>query len=152
MARTHIIKAEVERVLHGVAVTGHSMIVCLFTGSGAPSYLEPMARDPIPPTGVPFDAGFPRLYQSALQQNEAIHDGAILLGRTVAGEGYQVAGWSMRMYPPSADVAARVNRGSAFNSCLAMSVLPGVDALYLRSERELMRFDDGRAEVVHIVG
>ena len=98
---------------------------------------------PQPITGFAFDAGFPKAYQAAIAGNPALHDGAILIGREAINKPYQVSGWSARLFPPTASVEAEPNRGSAYNSCLAMSKVDSIDSIYLLSGGCLTRFRDG---------
>lgn len=104
-----------------------------------------MLRVPTPATGMPLDAMFARALLDAMQLNPAVHDGAVMLGRDRAGGVYKVAGWSYRLYPDAIE-RALPNRGSAFNSCLAMSARPDVDRLYLVGGDDLLRFVAGQIE------
>ena len=117
-----------------------STIVCLFTGGNLPSKCAPMPRMPMPPIGMRLDINFPAVLAEAVAQNPAIHDGAIMAGRRDQNDPYRILGWSFRLFPDEAPHEAAPNRGSAFNSCLAMSVVPSVDRIYLMSERRLFRF------------
>jgi hypothetical protein len=102
-----------------------------------------MLRHPAPPLDRPFDATFPGLLAEAVEVNPAIHDGAILVGRSAAEQVYRIAGWSFRLFPePVLDMLP--NRGSAFNSAHAMSCVSSVDAVYWLSGIELFRFTDGQ--------
>ena len=49
----------------------------------------------------------------------------------------------MRLFPPQRAFLSQPNRGSAFNSCLEMSCVAGVDCMYLVSEGRLIRFENG---------
>lgn len=55
-----------------------------------------------------------------------------------------IAGWSHRLHPPAVNTTVP-NKGSAFNSCAAMSCVPGVDALYLISRDGIFAFCRGAA-------
>lgn len=68
-----------------------------------------------------------------------------MLGRLSPDAGFKITGWSYRLFPPDASVITEPNRGSAFNSCINMSVVPTVDCLYLASARGLWKFSAGRA-------
>lgn len=120
----------------------NTLLLCLYASEIAASYAEPMLRSPEPPTGFVIDERFAMHYVAALKTNPAIHDGAIM-GRRIA-ERYVVSGWSHRLFPPPITTAQVENRGSAFNSCLAMSALNGLDGLLLFSGGELLAFRDGR--------
>lgn len=119
-----------------------SVIACFFTGTDFPDACTAMPRDPEPPIGQRFGEDFASVYASAIGQNAAIHDGAVMLGRSNTGADYIVRGWSYRLFPPFEEQPI-VNRGSAFNSCLAMSFVNGVDGLFLVSNQESYRFVAG---------
>lgn len=125
-----------------------SMMLCLFTGASFPECCAAMPRDPLPATGFPFGKDFLQVYALAIAQNAAIHDGAIMFGRRGESELYRLEGWSYRLFPPDAVKTTEMNRGSAFNSCLAMSKVAKVDATYLVSGGRLLRFINGG--VTHI--
>jgi hypothetical protein len=120
-----------------------TVILCLFTGSELPAGCEAMTRQPTPHTGSRFDQGFPGDLERALAENPAVEDGAIMVGRISSTEKYRIVGWSFRLFPPSALVKGPVNRGSAFNSCLAMSNVPTVDRVYLISGNGSFSFRHG---------
>jgi hypothetical protein len=130
--------------------TAHATyIICLFTGD-LPAACEAMPRLPSPQTGIPFDDSFPEVLAQAVNLNPAVHDGAIMVGRTDSGCAYQVAGWSFRLFAGHARAATNAsNRGSAFNSCLAMSIVEGVDCIYLASGKHLEKFEHGLGAVVN---
>lgn len=99
-----------------------------------------MPRQPAPPLGMIFDESFPAILAEARGVNPAVHDGAVMVGRPGSAAGrYTIAGWSYRLFPGECDVRAEDNRGSAFNSCVAMSTTEGVDALYLISGAGIVR-------------
>lgn len=80
---------------------------------------------------MPLDMSFVDHYKAALTLNPAVHDGAVMVGRRTKVAPYFVTGWSYRLFPPSAQLDDVPNRGSAFNSCIAMSLVSEVDRLYL---------------------
>jgi hypothetical protein len=92
-----------------------------------------------------FDGGFPEVFRRAIERNPAIHDGAVMVGRERIGESYKIAGWSFRLFPDRELAGAPANRGSAFNSALAMSCTPTVDATYWISGKFIYRFCGGQA-------
>jgi hypothetical protein len=92
---------------------------------------------------MPFDITFPDVFAKAIRQNAAIHDGAIMVGRLSASEPYQIVGWSFRLFPNTEAVEPPPNRGSAFNSALAMSRVPTIDAAYWLSGKSIYRFHKG---------
>ena len=125
-----------------------SFMACLYTGMGTPPFCSAMQRRPPPPVGMPLDLSLRNHITAAMHLNPSIHDGALMLGRTDSTNPYVVSGWSYRLFPPEHERLGIPNKGSAYNSCLAMSVLPGVDLMYLLSSGDLLRFIDGEAEVV----
>lgn len=118
-------------------------IICFFTASGMPLAASPMRRKPMPPTGYSFDKGFAASVENALRLNRSVHDGAILIGRDHTDKSYEIRGWSFRLHPSHNSPQDFPNRGSAFNSCLSMSLVPGIDRLYLLSNRAISRFTGG---------
>lgn len=128
-----------------------TIIVCLFTGT-SPCSCTPMPRLPRPEIGMPFDDGFPALLANAVKVNPSVHDGAIMVGRIDASSAYKVTGWSFRLFAGDTCTApSAVNRGSAFNSCLSMSTVNGVDRIYLASQKRLERFEKGTWSTIPLV-
>jgi len=122
-------------------------IICLFTGR-LPPFCEAMSRLPSPEIGMPLDGSFHALFAEATKLNPAIHDGAIMVGRTSPSDAYLIAGWSFRLFAGHAPTTPPVtNRGSAFNSCLSMSQVEGVDRIYLATRGRLEKFVAGRSIV-----
>ena len=81
--------------------------------------------------------------KKGIELNPAVHDGAVMISRQSPDDCYSLVGWSYRLFPDVKAVVNVANRGSAFNSCLALSVEDAVDRLYLLSERKLFRFEKG---------
>jgi hypothetical protein len=125
-----------------------TLIACLYRGPGEPPYCEGMARSPVPETGFAVGPTIVDEVLSALRINPAVHDGAMMLRLDPARGRYRLEGWSYRLFPPAGQIAGAVNRGSAFNSCLAMSLVERVDCLYLVSKNSLTRFEDGNHHVI----
>lgn len=123
---------------HGAPVIG-----CLYTGASLPRYCVRMPRRPEPAIGIALDAHFSSILEKAVALNPAIHDGAILIGRPRASDPYRIFGWSYRLIPPPGPVEAEPNRGSAFNSCLAMSSVETIDRIYLVSADGVFIFKCG---------
>jgi hypothetical protein len=94
-----------------------------------------------------FDSTFYDHLDAALTLNGSVHDGAVMAGRDHANCGYRITGWSYRLFPPPYS-RVEVNRGSAFNSCLAMSVVRRVDRLYLVSQNKTYQFLEGSVREV----
>lgn len=120
-----------------------SLLLCLYTGPQQPDYCSAMPRDPPYSIGIVFGARFLDDYAAAIATNPAIHDGAVLIGRSEPTSLYRVQGWSMRLYPPPLGCVGEPNRGSAFNSCLEMSRVPRIDRMYLVSAGRLYCFITG---------
>lgn len=123
------------------------LIVCLQMSDVSPSFAAPMKRDPLPPIGQTLAAEFADGWKQAVALNPAVHDGAVMTAPSAAGD-FVVVGWSYRLFAPQAEVAEHKNRGSAFNSCLTMSVRNDVAGLYLVTRGECWRFSDGFAELI----
>ncbi|MBC8726816.1 hypothetical protein [Paraburkholderia sp. UCT2] len=137
---------EIDRILLRLqdrADRQSAVIVCLCTGATLPDGCSPMPRDPNPATGMPLADNFLTMVEAAIHLNAAVHDGAIIVSRSTTADDYRIAGWSYRLHPLGVHVPAVANRGSAFNSCLAMSCAPGVDRVYLASKTELFSFRQG---------
>ncbi|MGD9967533.1 MAG: hypothetical protein AB7Q23_10395 [Hyphomonadaceae bacterium] len=124
-------------------VGGTRAILCLYTGL-MPEFCEPMLRDPLPVLGWPFDA-LEQETATARDINPTIEDGVLMFGRKDVATAYRSTGWSYRLFPPPAVAATVANKGSAFNSCLLMSQVERVDALYQIGERRAWRFRLGLA-------
>ncbi len=122
-----------------------TLIACLYSGASKPRASVPMPRDPVPGSGARIDQLGQALDQ-ALAINQAIHDGAIMVGRLDAASPFKITGWSYRLFPSGRAEARAVNRGSAFHSCLAMSHEPDVEVMYLVSAGRAYRF--WRGEIV----
>lgn len=123
------------------------VILCFFTGE-QPSDASAMPRDPTPPVGSPFATNFAQTFAEALAVNPAVHDGAVMIGRDSPDQPYKVVGWSYRLHPPQAGKTVP-NRGSAFNSCTAMSTVDRVDALVLIGQDESFVFKRGILNRLH---
>jgi hypothetical protein len=135
---------EVDRIILRVDEqqdAASTIIVCLYTGPGLPPHCAPMPRVPEPLAGMLFDDRFPAVVAAALASNPAVHDGAVMIGRRSSAFAYRVVGWSYRLYPPRGPGEAEANRGSAFNSCLAMSSLEMIDRVYLISKGGVFGFE-----------
>jgi hypothetical protein len=136
----------IEEIMKAVARSHRddtTVIVCLFTGA-TPASCAAMPRSPTPEVGTAVDEGFPAVLANAFEVNPSTHDGAVMVGRTDGRVDYVVTGWSFRLFAEGARTATiEVNRGSAFNSCLAMSTVAGVDCIYLASRNGLEKFQSG---------
>lgn len=119
------------------------IIVCLYTGVDIPSSCAPMLRSPAPPIDQMLSSDLAFHIADARRMNEAVHDGAVMIGRKRVSDHYQIKGWSYRLFPPSTLRQTHPNRGSAFNSCLEMSTVPYVDRLYLIARRKVSVFENG---------
>lgn len=121
------------------------VIACLFSGENFPGFCAGMPRNPMPPIGHRFTTSLAIVLEDAIRSNAAIHDGAIMLRHMPNDGGYTVAGWSFRLFPPLGRTIVEPNRGSAFNSCLAMSEVESIDGVYLASSAGVHRFCRGIA-------
>ncbi|WP_349371213.1 hypothetical protein [Salinarimonas sp.] len=122
-------------------------IVCFLAGRSALRYATQMARDPLPRAGYAFGPDFGDHFARAIEENPAIHDGAVIVVRE-SGARYAILGWSFRLFPPPADVFEAVNVGSAHNSCLHMSAVSGVDFVVKPTDVSAVLFEHGRARTV----
>jgi hypothetical protein len=141
----------IDRIFRGLDVRTakhHPIICCLYTGIALPPSCAPMLRWPMPPTGILFGDNFQLTLEQAIAQNPAVHDGAVMVGRTYCNVSYRIIGWSFRLFPGPAPCDTEPNRGSAFNSCLAMSMVPRVDRIYIASLAAVLRFE--RGSVTHL--
>lgn len=136
---------ECDRLIQSAAqaISGAHAILCLYTGS-TPPFCEAMARDPVPDLEWPL-ADLASEFIKAKLINPTIEDGVLMFGRGSVAAPYRSSGWSFRLFPPPVSAATVANRGSAFNSCLAMSQVEGVDALYQLGGEQTWRFHLGLA-------
>ncbi|MCC6787097.1 MAG: hypothetical protein IT547_04600 [Hyphomonadaceae bacterium] len=134
-----------DRLVKGAAreLAGAHVIVCLYTGA-TPSFCEPMPRDPVPNLQWLLN-DLALEFSKAKAVNPTVEDGVLMFGRSTVGAAYQASGWSYRLFPPPTPVATLANKGSAFNSCLLMSHVAGVDALYQLGGGMAWRFQRGLA-------
>lgn len=142
---------EIDRIFVALKTdiaNGSPIIACLYTGLVLPSYCEPMPRRPEPAIGMEFDTNFSEVITTALVTNFAVHDGAILIGRRTSSDTYRMVGWSYRMFPPPGPVEVEPNRGSAFNSCLAMSHVETIDCAYVVSAEGVFKFKQGSVSIL----
>jgi hypothetical protein len=123
-------------------------IACFYTSDGFPLYSAPMPRNPLPRTGATVDPQLLDALTAGFAANPSIHDGALMFGRPKADRPYELTGWSFRLFPPNGRVLTRDNRGSAYNTCLHMSVVDGVDFLLTVSNRERWQFAFGQAKLL----
>ena len=138
------LSATMKQVADSLPSTQSPVLLCFSTGDRLPMHCEPMPRDPSPALGGDFDENFSSELMSALQTNPAIHDGAVMLHRRHVGAAYRIHGWSYRLRAPLPKGSkCRINRGSAYNSCLATSAVSGVDVVYLISGGMMTCFASG---------
>ncbi len=133
----------IREILSRLPPVETTLIVCFFTGKRLPQFVAPMVLVPEPPVNFTFDASFPSVRASVLQLNPAVHDGAVMVCRESVAEDYRIIGWSHRMFPPEGSRKGAANRGTAHNSCLAMSQITSVDMLYLQSRGQRVVFRHG---------
>lgn len=123
--------------------THSTLIVCFFTGEELPPYCASMLRVPAPKIGAKVTDCLHSQIDAAIEMNSAIHDGAVIVGRNQISEDYFIRGWSYRLFPPCEQGFQEANRGSAFNSGLAMSMVTDIDAIYLSSNHGFSKFVRG---------
>jgi hypothetical protein len=147
MAQSDLSNSEQEIIVRkamAADVTGlNTIIVCFFTGPELPRFVAKMPRRPLPPADIPFNEKFLEAYREAITLNPAIHDGAVLVGRRLPKDPYEIVGWSYRLFPPPTDRETTPNKGAAFNSAVAMSTIESVDSVYLLSAGKIIRFRRG---------
>lgn len=141
---------EIEHVIaHALLpVEAGAAIACFYTSLDFPEYSAPMPRVPLPKTGAKVDVDLVEVIRKAMVANVAIHDGAMMFGRARPQLDYRLTGWSFRLFPPNGQVSALPNRGSAYNTCLHMSLAPSVDFLFAVSKHERWRFANGKAVLI----
>ena len=102
-----------------------------------------MVLDPLPHSGHPIDTEFASALHGAISANPRAHDGAIMCGRRNDAGAYEVTGWSFRLHPPPVDRPQVPNKGSGFNSSLAMSRVEAVDRVLFWSTGAGWCFEGG---------
>lgn len=125
------------------------IILCFYTGENEPSNCSPMKRNPEVRVGNSFNDKFVDDLLHANQLNPAVHDGAIMLGRVSGYQEYKITGWSYRLFPPPIQADVESNRGSAYCSCIAMSVIDKVDNIYLLNKDKILVFKNGKVQVLY---
>jgi hypothetical protein len=133
----------IGEILSRLPPTEATLIICFFTGKCLPQFIAPMVLVPEPPVNCAFDLDFANVRASALQLNPAVHDGAVMIGRETEAANYRIVGWSHRMFPPEGSRKGAANKGTAYNSCLAMSQIASVDMLFLQSRGQRVVFRHG---------
>ena len=126
---------------------GPSLLV-FSTGGDFPSYIEPMLREPKPATGQTFGSEYFSSLKECVACNPSIHDGAALFVRECPSSLYTMREWSCRLFPPILATTRVANRGSAFNSGLAISVFEEIDAVLHFSDKSTWVFQSGRASQI----
>ena len=143
-------RARYDRLFCDLAKDGslpQPLIVCLQSGVLPPRFAAPMKREPLPPIGQCIGPDFGEEWRDAVALNPAVHDGAVMAAPD--GDGiFRVVGWSYRLFPPQLGIDEHSNRGSAFNSCLAMCAAEGMDRIYLVTRGECWHFTSGRGELI----
>lgn len=134
-----------RRLVEHLRVRQSTILVCVYTGERLPSFCCPMKRAPGPPTGGDFVRDFFTVWARAVDDNPAIHDGAVMVGRPDRTQPFRVTGWSFRLFPPANKFDEVANRGAGFNSCLAMSQVTSVDCSYIANAADAFKFVGGKA-------
>lgn len=117
------------------------VMLCIYAGNQMPPYCAKMVRNPEPISGQKL-ADLPDIILDMLARNPSIHDGAIMVHRNEFDE-YFISGWSYRLYPPPPKLDITSNRGSAYNSCAAMSAVADIDAVLLLGSERIEAFMNG---------
>jgi len=130
--------------IHAAGLPHYPVILVFSTGTEIPSSCVAMPRDPVPETQFPFDRDLASRLEEAYAINHSIHDGAILFQRQRPSQPYLCLGWSFRLAARGISSNAIPNRGSAFNSALAISTSDGIDCVGLIFESSFEFFVDGQ--------
>lgn len=121
----------------------HPLILVFSTGCISVEDCLPMAREPMPAVGTPFSDNIASAFESAVQLNPSIHDGAVIFSRYSNDREYQLCAWSMRIVSNRIPAYAEPNVGSAHNSALALSLAPNVDLCAILSKGASVLFERG---------
>jgi hypothetical protein len=136
--------AEILRRVNIEDFVSGPVLLCLSTGPRDLDCFEQMPRSPMPIVGYEFDGTFVERFRKSIELNRSVHDGAIILRRSSHSHPYRVTGWSQRLVARSGPAEKPVmNRGSAYNSCLATSYCEGVDGVFLLSSNTIYHFVGG---------
>jgi hypothetical protein len=131
--------------IHAGGLPYHPVIMVFFTGLVTPRSCVPMLRNPAPDTGFAFDRSFASHLSHAYSVNDSVHDGAVLFRRRRPDHLYLCHGWSFRMVARGKPDKAAPNRGSAYNSAIAVSLAGGVDCVVLLLEQGFEMFVGGES-------
>lgn len=108
-----------------------TLIVVFHSFDGEVPFAAPMKRDPTPSLGPLGEGGLAAAYAAALSENPAIHDGAVLIRvPDPTTKGWEITAWSARLFAPDCGGPRRANSGSALESALDMSAVPGIEAVF----------------------
>ena len=124
-------------------------LVVVYT-SDEPLYANAMPRKASAVENVSLDlsnsASLTDAVYSAIRQDDAIHDGAIMIKVDDNSDKATITGWSYRLYPPEAEVYLEdwPDHGSAFHSALHQSCVEGVRCVYYLGGTDLFRVQGGR--------
>ena len=80
--------AAILRHVHLEDFVSGPVLLCLTTASEELDCFEQMFRQPMPAVGYAFDETFVERFKKSIDQNSAIHDGAIVLRRTSPSKPY----------------------------------------------------------------
>lgn len=128
-----------------------TFIMVFTTGDEATFAYEPMPRDPIPDLNWKLGGALKDRLNAAFEFNASIHDGALVFSRDNNQSIHTAACWSCRLLPKKnigTANHAKVNKGVAWNSCLAMSNQDGVDFVVLYSQSNFTLFNRGEAHII----
>lgn len=120
----------------------HLIIIILFKNKKIPQYCTPMLRHPIPKINIPINNNLEEIYFSAIKNNPAIEDGAILIQ---INNGIPILrGFSYRIYPPPLNVQQLKNMGSGYNSSLDFSGVKRVVCVYFINKYRIKKIVNGK--------
>jgi len=124
----------------------HAVIIVLFRGKRLPKYCTPMIRKPKPKCNISLKNNLSKIYFSALKENPAIKEGAILI--QLDGDAQIIRGFSYRLFSPPSKTPRLENKGSGYNSSLDFSVVKRVMCVYFINKNGVQKFTKGKGETI----
>jgi len=121
----------------------YPVILCFASSEGFPDHCHPMKRIPSVEIGQRFSEKLGRVLREAVDKNSSIHDGAIIFQKEQSSAEYSLMAWSVRLAPPNFASSEKENKGSAYNSSLAMSAVAGIEFVVLINSETICFFADG---------
>ena len=105
-----------------------------------------MLREPKSKCNIPLNNNLSKIYFSALKENPAIKDGAILI--QLDRDTPILRGFSYRLFPQPLRAFRLKNMGSGYNSSLDFSVVKRVMWVYLINKNGVKKFTKGKEKVL----